>query len=92
MIIARAVMHIGAQLPALAAHHQAHLGVGLQLDEAVDDLHAGPLQIARPFDVGRLVEARLQFHQRGDGFARIRRLDQRADDRANRRWCDRASA
>ena len=55
--------------------------MGLQFDESVDDLHARAFQIARPFDVGGLVEAGLQFDQRGDGFARFRRLDQRLDDR-----------
>jgi hypothetical protein len=38
--------------------------VGLQLDEAEDDLHAGALQVARPADVGLLVEAGLELDQR----------------------------
>ncbi len=74
--------HIGAQLAAFAAHHEADLGVGLELDEAIDHLHAGAFQIARPFDVGLLVEARLELDQRGDGLAGFRRLDQRLDDGA----------
>ena len=41
-------------------------GVGLQLDEAVDDLHAGAFEVARPADIGFFVEARLQLYQRGD--------------------------
>ena len=92
MIVAGAEMDIGAQLAAFAAHHQADLGVGLELDEAIDHLHAGAFQVARPFDVGGLVEAGLQFDQRGDGLARFRRLDQRRDDRAVLDWCGRASA
>jgi hypothetical protein len=51
--------------------------VGLQLDEAVDDLHAGALQVARPADIGLLVEARLELDQRGDRLAGLGRLDQR---------------
>ena len=74
--------HIGAQLAAFAPHHQADLGVGLERDEAIDHLHAGPFQVAGPFDVGGLVEARLQFDQRGDRLAGFRRLDQRLDDGA----------
>ncbi len=92
MIVAGAEMHIGAQLSAFAAHHQADLGVGLELDEAIDHLHAGALQIARPFDVGGLVEAGLQLHQRGDRLAGFRRLDQRLDDRGYHAKCGRASA
>ncbi len=73
--------HIGAELAAFAAHHQADLGVGLQLDEAIDHLHAGAFEIARPFDVGLFVEARLQFDQRRHRLAGLGRLDQRLDDR-----------
>jgi hypothetical protein len=73
--------HVGDERSALAAHHQRQLGVGLQLDEAEDHLHAGALEVARPADVGLLVEARLQLDQRGDRLAGLRRLDQRLDDR-----------
>ena len=55
--------------------------MGLQLDEAVDHLHAGALEVARPADVGFLVEARLELDQRGDRLAGFRRLGQRLDDR-----------
>ncbi len=43
----------------LAADDEGKLGVGLELDEAVDDLHPRALHVARPADVGLLVEARL---------------------------------
>ena len=36
----------------------------LQLQKAVDDLYAGPLEIARPADVRLLVETRFQLDQR----------------------------
>ena len=55
--------------------------MGLQLDEAVDHLHAGPFQIARPLDVRRLVEAGFELDQRRDRFAGIGRFDKRLDDR-----------
>ena len=81
MIVAGADVHVGRQRAALAAHHQRQLGVGLELDEAVDHLHAGALQVARPADVGLLVEARLELDQRGDRLAGFGGLGQRADDR-----------
>ena len=81
MIIAGADMHVGRKRGALAAHHQRQLGVGLQLDEAEHDLHAGAFKVARPADIGLLVEARLEFDQRGDGFAGFGGLGQRPDDR-----------
>ena len=77
VVVAGAEMHVGAQHAAFAPHHQRHLGVGLQLDEAEDHLHAGALEVARPADVGLLVEARLQLDQRGDRLAGLGRFDQR---------------
>ena len=82
VIVAGAEMHVGAQLAALAAHHQRHLGVRLQLQEAVDDLHAGALQLVRPADIRLLVESRLQLDHRGDRLAGLGGLGQLADDRA----------
>ena len=82
MVVAGAEMHVVAQLAVLAAHDQRHLGVGLQLDEAEHHLHAGALQVARPADVGLLVEARLQLDQRRHRLAGLGRIDQRAHDRA----------
>ena len=55
--------------------------MGLQLDEAVHHLRAGALEVARPADVGLLVEARLELDQRGHRLAGLGRLDQRAHDR-----------
>ena len=75
-------MHVRAQFAALAAHHQRHLGVRLQLQEAVDDLDAGALQLVRPADIGLLVESRFQFDHRGDRFAGLGGLRQFLDDRA----------
>ena len=82
MIVAGAEMHVAAQLARFAADHEADLGVRLELDEAVDDLHAGALEIARPADIGLFVEARLQLDERGDGLAGFGGLDERAHDRA----------
>ena len=82
MIVAGADMAIGRERAALAAHDDRQLGVRLQRDEAEHHLRAGAFEIARPADIGLLVEARLQFDERGHRFAGLRRLDQRAHDRA----------
>ena len=81
MIISSTEVGIGTQIIAFTADHQRDLGVGLVLDEAVNDLHTGAFQVARPFQIGFLVEARLQFDHRGDRLACQRRLDQRSDHR-----------
>jgi hypothetical protein len=52
--------------------------MGLELDEAEDHLGAGPLEIARPLDVGLLVEAGLELDQRHHRLAGLRRLGKRA--------------
>ena len=85
MIVAGADMHVGRKRRTLAAHDQRQLGVGLELDEAVDHLHAGALEIARPADIGLLVEARLELDHGGDRLAGFGRLGQRLDDRGIRR-------
>ena len=56
--------------------------MNLQVDEAEHDLNAGAFQRARQADVAVLVEAGLEFDQRGDRLAALGRLDQRLDDRA----------
>ena len=85
MIIAGADVHVGGKRSALAADHQRKLGVGLQLDEAVDHLHAGAFEIARPADVGLLVEPRLEFDHRSDRFAGFGGFRKRPHDRRIRR-------
>ncbi len=42
--------------------------MGLQPDQAVEDLHAGFLQIARPANIGSLVEAGLDLDHDGHFF------------------------
>ena len=82
MVVAGADMDIGGERAGLAAHHDRQLGVGLELDEAVHHLGAGALEVARPADIGLLVEARLELDQRCHRLAGLGRLRQRADDRA----------
>ena len=56
--------------------------MGLQLQEAVDHLHPGALQIASPADIRLLVEARLELDQRGHRFAGLGGFGERPHDRA----------
>src|SRR3546814_52413 len=81
MVVARAQVHVAAQLATLAAHHQQHLGVGLVADHAVDHLHARFLQAVGEAEVGLLVEARAQLDHHGDVLAVARSLHQVLDDR-----------
>ena len=67
--------------PALAAHDLAELGVGLELDEAEDDVDARLFQIAGDLQIRFLVEPRLDLDQRGDDLAGLSRFLQRLDDR-----------
>ena len=41
-----------------------HLGVDLVADQAIDDVHARLLELARPLDVVGLVKPRPQLHHR----------------------------
>ena len=57
VVVAGAEMDIADDAVRLAANDNADLGVRFQPFDPVNDLHAGPLQVARPFDVAGLVEA-----------------------------------
>ena len=81
VVVARAQVHVAAQLAAFAAHDEQHLGVRLVTDDAVDDLHAGVLQAIGEAEVGFLVEARAQLDDDGDVLAVARGLHQLFDDR-----------
>ena len=82
VVIAGAVMGIGDQIVAFAAHDGADLGMGLVLDETVNHMRAGPFQTAGLADIGGFVKTGLQFHQGGDGFPGLGRFAERADDGA----------
>ena len=66
---------------ALARGRPADLGVRLQPEEAVDDVHAALLERARPLDVRLLVEARLQLDERRHLLAVLGRARERLHDR-----------
>ena len=82
VVVARADVAVAAQLAGrLLPYDQGQLAVGLEPDDAVDDVAAGLLQLARPGDVGVLVEAGLDLHDHDDLLARLGRVDQRVHDR-----------
>ena len=56
-------MHIAAQSFFFLAHHQNDFGVGLQTEDAVDNMHAGTFQVLGPLNVVVFIEAGLEFHQ-----------------------------
>ena len=56
----------------LLAHHEEDLGVRLQPDEPVHDVHARLFELAGPLHVGLLVEARLELDERHHLLARVR--------------------
>ena len=74
-------MRVAAQHAPFAAHDQQHLGVGLVVDDAIHDLHAGLLQAVGQADVRLLVEAGAQLDDRRHLLAGAGRLGQVADQR-----------
>ena len=80
IVVAGGEVHVAANPIAFATDHQGRLGVDLQLRAAVEDVHPGPLQRARPLDVVALVEARLELDGHGHLLAVLRRGGQALDD------------
>ena len=76
VVVAGADVAVAADAVVLLTHDEEDLGVGLQPDEAVHHVDARFFQHPRPFDVGLLVEARLELHERDDLLALARRADE----------------
>ena len=66
---------------ALVADDHRELAVGLEPDDAVDDVAAGLLELACPADVGLLVEARLDLDDHQHLLAGLGGVDEGVDDR-----------
>ena len=81
IVISCAHVHITADAAIFAPDHQAHLGVGLQSDQPVNDMATGFLQAAGPLDIVLLVEPGHDFDHNRNLFAVFRRLRQGADQR-----------
>ncbi len=82
VVVARADVAVPTEPVAVVTNDEHDLGVRLQTDHAVDDVHAGAFELPRPLDVGRLVEARLQLDEHGHLHAAFGGADQAADDGA----------
>ena len=81
MIIAGAEMDILPEAIGIAPDDEQRFAVRFQSDHAVDDMGARFLESPRPLNIGRFIEARAQFHQRGDLLAGVGGVDQRLNDR-----------
>ena len=82
VVVAGADVDVAAQAARLAPDDERHLGVDLHVGEAVHDVHARLLELARPLDVPPLVEARLQLDEADGLLAVLGAVDQGRDERA----------
>ena len=82
VVVAGSDVAVVLEPAALLADHERELAVGLQPDEAVDDVHAGSFEFAGPADVGLLVEPGLDLDEREHRLAGLGGVDERLDDRA----------
>ena len=80
VVVPGADVGVPLQAVALLADHQAGLAVGLEAEQAVDDVDPGLFQLAGPPDVVLLVEAGLDLHQRHHLLAGGRGVHQGVDD------------
>ena len=69
VIVAGAEMHVADQFALFAAHDQQHLRVGLETDQAVNDVCTGFLKPIRQCNIGGLIEAGHQFNDNRDLLA-----------------------
>src|SRR5215207_6253834 len=74
IVVARAEVYVAPEASALAPDGEADLGMRLQPDDAVGDVDAPGLQLARPDDVRLLVETRLELDEHGDLRLLVARL------------------
>jgi hypothetical protein len=69
IVVSGTEMHVTSHSFGLASYDHAHLGVGLEADEPVHDVHSRLLQGSRPDDIVFLVEAGLELDDSRDLFA-----------------------
>ncbi len=80
IVIAGGDMDVAADAVGIAAHDEAHLGVDLVADEAIDDVDAGFLKLARPLDIIGFVKAGAKLDDGGYLLAVLDGLHEGADD------------
>ena len=80
MIIAGAEMDVVTEMIGIAAHDEERFAVRLQTDDAVNDMRARFLELARPLNIGRFIETRAQLDERGDLLAGGGGVHERFDD------------
>ena len=80
VVVAGAEVDVAADAVGLAADDEGGLAVGLEADDAVDDVDAGLLKGAGLVDVVFLVEAGLEFDEGGDLLAVFGGAGQGVDD------------
>ena len=74
VVIARTNMRVATcHSIRIPPRQQGQLAMRLQADEPMKNLNSGVLQIARPANIRRFIEARLQLHDRRDFLLRSRR-------------------
>ncbi len=81
VVVAGAQVDVPADAVVVAAHHQRRLAVGLEADDAVDDVDARLLEHAGLVDVVFLVEPGLELDQGGHLLAVLGGTRQGGDDR-----------
>ena len=81
VVVAGPDVDVAAQAGPLATDDERGLAVRLEADQPVDDVRAGPLQLAGPDDVGLFVEAGLDLDQDHDLLAALGGPDERLHQR-----------
>ena len=81
VVVAGRDVRVAAHAVVLLADDERGLAVGLQAADAEDDVRADLLELPRPVQVPRLVEARVQLDHAGDLLAGLGGADQRLDER-----------
>ncbi len=82
VVVARPNVAVSAQSVQLLTHGHCELGVGLETDNAVNDVNAGLFKLLSQFHIAMLVEARLKLNEYGNLFAFLGGADERLDKRA----------
>ena len=81
IVVAGAHVAVAPQAVRLLTDHERELAVRFESDDAVDHVHAGAFQLARPHDVRILIEARFDFDERKHLLAGMGGVNQRVDNR-----------